>query len=284
MESQFGVEQRQVAPLLVHIMNKLGGQTWEPPSEESERLECAEETIPEDGPTVGKRKKMRDLTFVLPSRKCLQRKLEDAALLNFQHVAETIERTHAAGGTATAGWDDTTKAAGHRVHDVKSGRITCVTSGVDNAGAVVKTRQSLTTGFLPNISHKGVDSATAVRSAISQLAVLCKVQYEEMTDFIDFFMRDRAGGGDVMLDELGVAEEQRLKCNAHTILCVQNAVDKVFRDKEAEIGVAKLISTAAQHVFSSPSNSICTLGLIAFAKFLSPSHAQCSNRLNQFSQ
>ena len=103
MEGQFGVEQRQVAPLLVHIMNKLGGQTWEPPSEESERLECAEETIPEDGPTVGKRKKMRELTFVLPSRKCLQRKLEDAALLNFQHVAETIERTNAAGGTVTAG-------------------------------------------------------------------------------------------------------------------------------------------------------------------------------------
>ena len=26
MDSQFGVEQRQVAPLLVHIMNKLGGR------------------------------------------------------------------------------------------------------------------------------------------------------------------------------------------------------------------------------------------------------------------
>ena len=147
---------------------------------------------------------------------------------------------------------------------------------MDKTGSAVKVRQSLTTGFLPNISHKGTDSAIAVKSAISQLAVLCKVQYEEMTDFIDFFMGDRAGDGDVMLDELGVAEEVRLKCNAHTILCVQNAVDKVYKDKESEIGVVKLISTAAQHVFSSPSNSICTLGLIAFAKLLSPSHAEHS--------
>ena len=89
-------------------------------------------------------------------------------------------------------------------------------------------------------------------------------------------MNDRAGDSDTMLDELGVAEEKRLKCNAHVILCVQNAVDKVFKDKETEIGVNKLISTEAQHVFSSPNNSIMTLGLIAFSKFLSPSHAQLS--------
>ena len=95
-----------------------------------------------------------------------------------------------------------------------------------------------------------------------------------MVDFIDFFMTDRAGDSDVMLDELGVEEHHRLKCNAHCILCIQNAIDKVLKDKETEIGVTKLISTDAQHVFSSPSNSIFTLGLIAFAKFLSPSHSQ----------
>ena len=37
-----------------------------------------------------------------------------------------------------------------------------------------------------------------------------------------------------------------------------------------------MISTEAQHVFNSPNNSIMTLGLIAFSKFLSPSHAQHS--------
>ena len=273
MESQFGVEQRQVAPLLAYIMNKLGKQNWEPPNEETEKLELEESD--KEG-KLGKRKKLRDLTYVLPSRKCIHRKLEDAAFLNFKFVAETIEKTHEAGGTVTAGWDDTVKAAGHRLHDVKSGRITCVTNEIDSEGNEKKIRHSLTTGFLPNISHSGQDSAVAVRSAISQMAVLCSVQYEEMTDFIDFYMNDRAGDSDTMLDELGVEEDRRLKCNAHCILCIQNAIDKVFKDRETEIGINKLISTDAQHVFNSPSNSIFTLGLIAFSKFLSPSHAQLS--------
>ena len=273
MESQFGVEQRQVAPLLAHIMNKLAGQKWEVPTEETEILEC-DDTEPDQ--RLRKRKKTRDLTFVLPSRTCLRKKLEDAALMNFKFVAETIEKTHVAGGTVTSGWDDTVKAAGHRLHDVKSGRITCVTTKVDDEGNEKKVRQSFTTGFLPNISHTGQDSAVAVQSAISQMAVLCNVKFEEMTDFIDFYMNDRAGDSDTMLDELDVSEEKRLKCNAHTILCIQNAVDKVFKDSETEIGVNKLISTDAQHAFNSPSNSIFTLGLIAFSKFLSPSHAQLS--------
>ena len=273
MESQFGVEQRQVAPLLAYIMNKLAGQNWETPTEESESEECDEN---QNDPKLGKRKKMKDLTFVLPSRKSVHRKLEDAAMMNFKYVAESIEKTKEAGGTVTSGWDDTVKSAGHRLHDVKSGRITCVTKEVDKDGNEKRVRQSMTTGFLPNISHSGQDSAVAVRSSISQMAVLCKVQFEEMIDFIDFFMNDRAGDSDTMLDELGVSEDQRLKCNAHCILCIQNAIDKVFKDKETEIGVTKLISTDAQHVFNSPSNSIFTLGLIAFAKFLSPSHAQTS--------
>ena len=273
MESQFGVEQRQVGPLLAYIMNKLAGQKWEPASEETEQLECDDKR---NEPKSGKRRKTRDLTFVLPSRRCLNRKLEDAALLNFKFVAESIERTHEVGGTVTSGWDDTVKAAGHRLHDVKSGRVTCVTKDIDTEGKEKKVRQSFTTGFLPNISHSGADSAVAVRSCISQMAVLCNVQFEDMTDFIDFYMNDRAADSDAMLDELGVSEEKRLKCNAHCILCIQNAVDKVFKDKETEIGVNKLISTDAQHVFTSPSNSIFTLGLIAFSKFLSPSHAQLS--------
>ena len=117
MECQFGVDKRQVAPLLAYIMNRLAGQKWEPPTEESELLECDE---------PGKRK-MRDLTFVLPSRKSMQRKLDDAAMLNFKYVAEVIEKTNESGGTVTSGWDDTVKAAGHRLHDVKSGRVTCTT-------------------------------------------------------------------------------------------------------------------------------------------------------------
>ena len=87
---------------------------------------------------------MRDLTFVLPSRKCIHNKLEDAAMLNFKYVAETIEKTKEEGGTVTAGWDDTVKAAGHRLHDVKSGRVTCVTTEADEEGNEKRTRTSLT--------------------------------------------------------------------------------------------------------------------------------------------
>ena len=76
----------------------------------------------------------------------------------------------------------------------------------------MRRKLGFTTGFLPNISHSGQDSAVAVRSAISQMAVLCSVKFEEMTDFIDFYINDRAGDGDIMLDELEVSEEKRLKC------------------------------------------------------------------------
>ena len=82
------------------------------------------------------------------------------------------------------------------------------------------------------------------------------------------------GDADTMLDSLGVSEWQRLKCNAHPLLAVQNALDGTFKNQETEIGTQKLISTDASHVFSSPKNSIWLLGLIAYAKFLSPSHAQ----------
>ena len=50
-------------------------------------------------------------------------------------------------------------------------------------------------------------------------------------------------------------------------------IDKVFRDKEHNIGIQNLIKlSAGDKVFSSPSSSIHTLGLIAISKLLSPSH------------
>ena len=76
-----------------------------------------------------------------------------------------------------------------------------------------------------------------------------------------------------MLDILEVKEEKRLKCNGHTLLCIDNAIDKVFKDQETKAGRDKLISKSASHVFGS-SSSIATLGLIAISKLLSPSHAQ----------
>jgi hypothetical protein len=47
-----------------------------------------------------------------------------------------------------------------------------------------------------------------------------------------------------------------------------------LQDAENVLGINKLISTNAAHVFSSSNSSIFILGLIAFSKTLSPSHAQ----------
>ena len=289
MECIFKVDQRQVAPCLAYIMNKLAGQKWEVENEEVgiEGVEDCDDDYhgaeSDDNSNVKrKRSQSRDLTFVLPTRKCLRQRLEDASLMSFKYVAESIRETHEKGGTVTFGTDDTVKASGHRVHDCKTGRVTCVVDRAQPDGTTKKVRQSFTTGFTANISHSGEHSAVSVRSVIGQMAVLCNVQYEEMHDFLDFFITDRAGDADVMLDSLGVSEWQRLKCNAHPLLAIQNAIDSTFKDQETEIGSQKLISTDASHVFSSPKNSIWLLGLIAFAKFLSPSHAQES--VSQYKQ
>lgn len=97
-------------------------------------------------------------------------------------------------------------------------------------------------------------------------------------------MSDRAGDCEVLFQNLGVEVSQMLKCCAHIILCVDHGTDKVFRDIEQKIGVQQLLQvTAGEKIFTSPSTSIHTLGLIAIAKLLSPSHAQHSVSLyNEF--
>ena len=69
-------------------------------------------------------------------------------------------------------------------------------------------------------------------------------------------MTDRAGDSDTMLDELDVDKKKRLKCNAHVLLAVDVALDKVFKDTETQIGVANLVGKGASHVFNSPKSSV----------------------------
>ena len=135
-----------------------------------------------------------------------------------------------------------------------------------------KKRDSYSSGFYPNASHSGKASAETVRHDISKMTILSGNDYEDMKGFIDFFMNDRSGDGNIMLDELEIEEDKRLKCNAHIILATDVAVDKVFRNTEVLLGISKLISECAGHVFSSPKNYIWYLGLTALAKLLSPSH------------
>ena len=85
---------------------------------------------------------------------------------------------------------------------------------------------------------------------IAKMAVLTNNSYHEMLNLIDFFMSDRAGDSDVMLAEIGVSAKRRLKCNAHVLLAVDVALDKVFCDIETLIGVTNLIGRGAARVFN----------------------------------
>ena len=66
----------------------------------------------------------RDLTYVYPSRRTISRYLEDASYMNFLMAAE--ELVNKSDNVVTVGLDDTTKAAGHKLHvyDVKADQIT----------------------------------------------------------------------------------------------------------------------------------------------------------------
>ena len=52
--------------------------------------------------------------------------IEDAAIFNFQHVAETMVEAKENGGVLTLGTDDTVKLAGRTAFDVKTGIVTVI--------------------------------------------------------------------------------------------------------------------------------------------------------------
>ena len=80
------------------------------------------------------------------------------------------------------------------------------------------------------------------------------------------------------MDELGVEDNKRLKCSGHVVLSIDEALDYVFKEIESSVGREKLIGVNVGGAFQSGS-SIITLGLIAMAKALSPSHAALSYSL-----
>ena len=159
----------------------------------------------------------------------------------------------------TIGLDDTTKAAGHLLHDVKADHITIAGPSGE--------RKIMTTGYMENVSHSGEDGAQAYQFKLNCLAILANSTTEELKSEIDFWMSDRAADCDVLLHNLGIEPSRRLKCCAHIILAVDHAIDKVFRNTEQKIGVNWLLSvTAGEKVFMSPGSCVHTLGLIAVAK------------------
>ena len=199
--------------------------------------------------------------------------VEEFALISLKSVGNAIMNAKEENRVVTYGCDDTIKAAGTNRLDIKTARVTII--GDDHQ------KESFSTGFHHNASHSGKDSALIVSHDIAKLAILAGADYDEMLNLIDFFMTDRAGDSDTMLAELGVDKEKVLKCNAHILLAIDVAIDKVYKDIETKPGLATLISNGAQHVFNTSRNSIWYLGLIAIAKLLSPSHCKESISLNK---
>ena len=80
--------------------------------------------------------------------------LEDATYLNLKQAAEYLI-TKNNNEVVTIRFDETTKAAGYKLYNLKANRITV--SGPDDK------RKTLTTGYLENVSHSGTDGAAAYK-------------------------------------------------------------------------------------------------------------------------
>ena len=72
-------------------------------------------------------------------------------------------------------------------------------------------RQSLTTGYVENISHSGEDGAKAYEFELNCLAILANSTIDELKSEIDFWMSDRAADCEVLLQNLGVEQHKVLK-------------------------------------------------------------------------
>ena len=119
------------------------------------------------------------------------------------------------------------------------------------------------------------DAAGNIKCTIEMLAILAGYTQDEIKDSLDFWMSDRAGDVEPTLDILGVEKNKRIKCCAHILLCIDEAIEKVIKRKERKIGVGKLLHVPnakfdAEHM----KGSVLLSGQIALAKMLSPSHAK----------
>ena len=212
----------------MYIANKVFKQEWfvsaTDDATDDEYLDEDEESNATSEPSK-KKKHRKSLDYILPSRRAVAKIVENASMLSFADMAEVIQTTHENGKVVTYGCDDIIKAAENKRMDIKTTRISVIDKD--------KSRETFTSGFYRNASHSGVSAAETVRHHIAKMAVLTNSSYDDMINYMDLFMNDRAGDGDTMLDELHIEESRRLKCSAHILLAVDVAVDKVFKEVEA---------------------------------------------------
>ena len=229
-QASYKISDRDLEGVIVDIANMIFDQSWnkcdqgtfheelnsdsdtdsENETEFNKRkLKACEETgMPFESPT----KKMKEVNIIrnrrvrknLNSRKSW---LRQGAILNLRHVGKSIAMKSQA-TVVTYGFDDTTKAGGNKVFDIKATNITLDGDGMN--------RQTFTTGFTPNISHTGQDQSTTMIYSLQTLAVLIRedigdpeFSYNDLLEHIDFFMCDRSSDGNIVLDELEIKDSQR---------------------------------------------------------------------------
>ena len=275
-QSRYKLSDRDAEGIFIDMGKMLFDQPWEcskyarkTKKRKIHELEDSDENDSDD--------EERDLTYVFPSRQTRKKWRKAAALLNLRYVSKLIVEKRPS-EVITLGFDDTTKHCGPRLHDVKTTHLTIDAEDMD--------RKTITTGFTPNLSHSGEQQAITLRHSLEVLAILASddsaaiiYSVQDIIDEIDFWMSDRAGDTDVLLDHLGVDERYRVKCCSHIILTVDEALDTEFLNVETKVGRDKLISSKVGSWAFQSKNSIITLGMIAVSKCLSPSHASLSYSL-----
>ena len=98
--------------------------------------------------------------------------LRDAVILNIKFMVDSV-LNKGEGAVVAWGTDDTIKKAGCKVLDSKSNQITVKGPNMD--------KQTFTTEFDPNLSHKGYDSASSIDTKFKILDVLTSFKMFENT-------------------------------------------------------------------------------------------------------
>ena len=263
---KYKVSEEDCRGIFVEVANVVFDQDWKLESD----LAGETKAVSADGK---KRRRVADsLDNVFPSRSALRTWMEAAAILNLQFVA-TLLKNKPDDLVATMGFDDGKKAAGHRIFDIKATHLTMknTTTGL---------RENYTTGYLANANHTPAAAAENLQCTINMLAILAGCTPDEIKDALDFWMSDRAGDVEPTLDFLGIEDAKRIKCCAHILLCIDEAIEKVLKGKERKIGIASLFFVSnAKFNLAHFKGSVLMAGQIALTKMLSPSHAKDSMSL-----
>ena len=258
-QAKYKLSENDTIGFCVDFANMVFDQNWSKPKE----YERSHSSKSDDNAESGDEEE--DLTNQFPSIRTVRRWLRSGALINLRHVADCL-LNKSSEEVSTYGFDDTRKAAGVRLHDIKTDHITIISDEGKN---------TYTTGFTPNLSHSAKDQTTTLKHKLQTLALLAGegTTEEDIIDHINFWMSDRASDNDIVLSDLGVEEEKVLKCTAHVVLGIDDALENVFKDFEQKVGRDVLAVGEMGAKVVQGSSSIIMLGLIALAKCLSPSHA-----------